>query len=235
MTTVAGALTTVAGYGKSSLSLFNMDSCKKIILPPKTYKSKYWNRNIEHFKKHKNNIFVCSGYGLERLNLDLSVAKTVHIGLVTLFLLDSQFFTANDTYVYTFYNNQLCVHNNELEFLKKVRQSNNPTGAFYLLTDMNQFESHKGMYYWLNNTNLQVLREDDGQLVKSVAVTANNFIIDSTDKVVLINNATKELNYFTADGILVDQIPLDNYKADLRVTTKIDGEHLFYSDTSIYF
>ncbi len=129
-----------------------MDSCKKIILPPKTYKSKYWNRNIEHFKKHKNNIFVCSGYGLERLNLDLSVAKTVHIGLVTLFLLDSQFFTANDTYVYTFYNNQLCVHNNELEFLKKVRQSNNPTGAFYLPTDMSQFESHKVAHPGLHHT-----------------------------------------------------------------------------------
>ncbi len=172
---------------------------------------------------------------MERLNLDLSVAKTVHIGLVTLFLLDSQFFTANDTYVYTFYNNQLCVHNNELQFFKKVRQSNNPTGAFYLPTDMNQFESHKGMYYWLNNTNLQILREEDGQLVKSVSVTTNNFIIDSNDNVVLINHSTKELNYFTADGILVDQISLANYTADLRVSMTIDGEPFFYSDTSIYF
>ncbi len=106
---------------------------------------------------------------------------------------------------------------------------------FYFPTDIKQFESHKGMYYWLNNTTLQILREDDGQLIKSVAVTANNFILDSTDNVVLINNATKELDYFSPDGTLEDQIPLANYKADLRVSMKIDGEPLFYSDTSIYF
>jgi hypothetical protein len=104
-----------------------------------------------------------------------------------------------------------------------------------LPTGINQFESHKGMYYWLNNTNLQILREDNGQLVKSVAVTANNFIIDPTGKFVLINNATKELNYFTADGALLDQTPLDNFTADLRLSITIDGQPLFYSDTSISF
>ncbi len=118
--------------------------------------------------------------------------------------------------------------------LKQVGQSNNPTGAFYFPTGIKQFESHKDMYYWLNNTNLQILREDDGLLVESVAVTTNSFIIDSNDNVILINNATKELKYYTADGILVDQIPLANYTVDLRLSIKIDGELLFYSDTSLY-
>jgi len=108
----------------------------------------------------------------------------------------------------------IVYYNNEQQLLKHVGQSNNPTGAFYLPTGIKQFESHKGLYFWLNNNNLQILREYNGQLVKSVAVTANNFIIDSTDKFVLINNATKELNYFTADGTLVDQTPLDNLTAD---------------------
>ncbi len=110
-----------------------------------------------------------------------------------------------------------------------------PKSAFYLLADIKQFESHKGMCYWLNNAKLQILREDNGRLVESVAVTANNFIIDSSDNVVLINNATKELNYFTADGILLDQIPIDNYTDDLRLSMTIDGEPLLHSDTSLYF
>jgi len=67
-----------------------------------------------------------------------------------------------------------------------------------------------------------------------VAVTANNFIIDSTDNVVLINNTTKELNYFTADSTLVDQTPLDNYTADLRLSMTIDSELLFHSDALLY-
>jgi hypothetical protein len=90
--------------------------------------------------------------------------------------------------------------------LKQVGQTYNPTGAFYLPFGIKQFESHKGMYYWLYDTNLHILREDNGKFVKSVAVTANNFIIDSIDNVFLIKNATKELNYFTADGTLEDQV-----------------------------
>jgi len=137
--------------------------------------------------------------------------------------------------MYTYFNNQLYIYNNELQFLKQVGQSNNPTGAFYLPTDIKQFESHKGMYYWLNNTNLQILREDDGQLVKSVAITASNFIIDCSDNVFLINNASNELYYFTADGNIADQTPLDNYTAEIRLSMKNDCEPLFYSDTLIYF
>jgi len=143
------------------------------------------------------------------------------------------FLSANDAHVYAYNNNQLYIYNNELVFVKQVGQSNNPTDAFYFPTD--QFESHKGMYYWLNNTNLQILREDDGHLVESVAVTANNFIIDSCDNLVLINNATKELNYYTPDGILVDQFPFDNYSADLKVSISEEGDPFFYSETSIYF
>ncbi len=212
-----------------------MDSETNIISPSITINSYNTSYPIYRFKKYKNSIFVnyynnnCH-LSLSKLNIDLSIVNTVNINYCTPFL------SANDAHVYTYYNNQLFIYNNELQFLKKVGQSNDTTGAFYLPTNnIKQFESHKGMYYWLNNTNLQILREDNGQLVKSVAVNANNFIIDSSDNVVLINNTTKELNYFTADGTLVDQTPLDNYTADLRLSLTIDGQPLFYSDTSICF
>jgi len=167
-------LYTVAGYGRSSLTLLNMDSVKKNILPSKIYNSQ--NYGIEQFTKHKNNIFVYSGNCLERLNLDLYIAKTVNIGY------DISFLSANDAHVYMYRNKKLYIYQNDLKPLNQVGQSNNSTGAFYFPTDIKQFESHKGMYYWLNNTNLQILREEDGQLVKSVSVTTNNFIIDSNDK-----------------------------------------------------
>jgi len=32
----------------------------------------------------------------------------------------------------------------------------------------------------------------------------------------------------------VDQTPLDNFTADLRLSLTIDGQPLFYSDTSVY-
>ena len=210
-----------------------MDSDKKIILPSKTFNTNHTSRPIYHFKKHKNSIFSNSYnnngcLSLLKFNLDLSVVKSLNIGTRIAFL------SSNDTHVYAYYNNQLYIYNNELQLLNQVGQSNNPTGAFYLPTGINQFESHKGMYYWLSFNNLQILREDNGKLVESVAVQAENFLIDSNDNVVLFNNATRELNFYTADGILVDQIPLDIYTTGLRVSMTKDGEPVFNSDTTLY-
>ena len=100
---------------------------------------------------------------------------------------------------------------------------------FYFPSEINEFEWHKGKYYWLDETRLQILREYNGQLVKSVAVKANNFTFDSSDNVVLVNHATKEINVFTVDGILMDQIPLDNYIAGLGISLTKDDQPLFYS------
>jgi len=217
---------------ESVLTRVIIDSDKNVITPSETITFHNTSYPVLQFKKHKNNIigyYNCNrSYCITKLNLDISVAKYVDIGYKTSFL------SANDDHVYAYCNKKLYIYQNDLKSLNQVGQSNNSTGAFYLPTDIKQFESHKGMYYWLNNTNLQILREEDGQLVKSVSVTTNNFIIDSNDNVVLINHSTKELNYFTADGILVDKIFLDNYTADLRFLKMKDGEPLFYSETSLY-
>ena len=105
---------------------------------------------------------------------------------------------------------------------------------FFIPSVMKKFESHKGRYYWLSETNVQILREDNGELIRSVAVKANNFIIDSRDHVVLVNNATKEVNLFNEDGNLVDKIPIDNFKDGLKLSLTKDDEFLFYNNTELY-
>jgi len=102
---------------------------------------------IYQFKKHKNKFFIIhyhsyNRYNLAKLNLDLEVANTVNISNISY---TTPFLSVNDAHIYTYFNNQLYIYNNELQFLKQVGQSNNPTGAFYLPTDIKQFESHKGM------------------------------------------------------------------------------------------
>ena len=113
-------------------------------------------------------------------------------------------------------------------------QPNNPSGQFYLPKGVNQFEVNKGKFYWLSKTSLQILKEDTGELIKSVPVSADNFAIDSEDNVILINTATKEINRFTADGTHLDQIPIENYTPGLRLSLTKDGEPLFYSDTTLF-
>ena len=156
------------------------------------------------------------------------VVKTAYVSYQTPLL------SASDTYVYSYYNNQLYIYNSELVLLKQVGQQNNPTDAFYLSTLIKQFEINNGKIYWLNSTKLQILKEDTGEPIKSVSVTADNFAIDSDDNVVLVNNATKEINFFTADGTLVDQMAIENYTAGLGLSLTKDREPLFYSDTTLF-
>jgi len=179
------------------------------------------------FRKHKDDIYFHDGsYRISKLNRKLSVVKTVNSGY------DTSFLSVNDNNVYTF-SNHLLIYNRNLVFLKQVGQSINPTGAFFLPIGIKQFESHKGKYYWLNETKLQILREDNGQLVNSVTINADSFIIDSS-QVVLVNNATKEINYFNADGYLVDQKPIDNYRPDLKFSLTKNAKYFFYSDTALF-
>ena len=158
----------------------------------------------------------------------MSAVKTVKVSYAASFL------SACDTHVYAYNNTQLYIYNYDLVLLKTVGQQNNPTSPFYLPTGIKQFEVNKGKIYWLNNTNLQIVKQDNGELVKSVTVTAKNFIIDFDDNIVLVNNATKEINRFTADGTLVDQMAIENYTAGLCLSLAKDGEPLFYSYTSLF-
>ena len=71
--------------------------------------------------------------------------------------------------------------------------------------------------------------------MESLALKADNFVIDSTrDEVVLVNKATKRIKYFTADVILVDQILIDNYTAGLRLSITKEDEPLFNSNRAIF-
>jgi len=97
-----------------------------------------------------------------------------------------------------------------------------------LPTAIKQFESHKGKYYWLSDTKLQILREDNGQLVNSVTISADSFSHIDSSHVVLVNNATKEINYFNADGYLVNHKPIDNYRADVRFSLTNEAKSFLF-------
>jgi len=76
------------------------------------------------------------------------------------------------------------------------------------------------------------LREENGLLVNSVTISADSFIIDSSHAV-LVNNATKEINYFNEDGYLVNHIPIYNYRADVRFSLTNEAKSFFYFDSAL--
>ncbi len=209
------------------LTQFTIDKNNNIISP-----KKFGGFNKSLFKKNKENFFVYDGIKVNqimKLNLDFSPVDNVpNIDYSTSFL------SANETHVYLFNNEQLCVFTKELKFVKRVGQSWSQNKPFYFSDDIKQFESHKGRYYWLNNKKLQILREDNGILVKSVPVAADSFIFDSNDYVVLINNATKEVNRLSKDGCVVHSLPIDNYTAGLKLALRRNDELMFFSNSSLF-
>ena len=116
--------------------------------------------NIYQFRKHNDNIFISyhngKGFQISKLNSDMSVVKSVNVDYRAWCL------SATDSHVYSFYKNHLHVYNFELVLIKQVGQANNPSGPFYLPTGIKQLEVNKGKFYWLNNTNLQILKEGNG-------------------------------------------------------------------------
>ena len=121
-----------------------IDKEKKLLSPVYTYKNgkRFW-----PFKKQRDNIFVHYHNTISKLNLDLSVAKTVDANYSTPFLSAN----GDHVYAYSYKDNQLCIFNKDLELLKQVGQLNNPADPFYFSKKMKhfvpyQFECHKGKY-----------------------------------------------------------------------------------------
>ena len=103
---------------------------------------------------------------------------------------------------------------------------------FYIPSVIKQFESRNGKYFWLNNTNLQILNETDGKLIKSIEIESDKFLFDSQNNIVLINKKTKEINYFNDLGILQDMMAIDNYRDGLDLIISKDDELILFDKTS---
>ena len=165
-------------------------------------------------------LFIANGvYYLERRSLLLRRQKLEYPPI---------FISECDTYVYSFGNNQLNIYSKAFTLIKSIGQQNMPAGPFYFPNDIKQFECKNGKYFWLNKTHFQIMNEVDGELIKSIEVKSNNFVYDSKDRLVLLNQATKELNYFNYDGVLVDNVSVDYNQVDgLDLSLRKDGEAVF--------
>ena len=162
------------------------------------------------------------------LNLNLSVVKNnipdYQINIISV----------DEKHAYcTSHSNKLRIYNQDLVSIKIIGQNDVPTEPFYFPTDIKQFECKNGKYFWLDNTNLQILREDNGVLIKSLKVTADNFSFNSNENIVLLNKATKELNYFSKEGAFIESIPIENYHDGLTLMSlKKNDEPIFFDKKS---
>ena len=73
-------------------------------------------------------------------------------------------------------------------------------------------------------------------MIKSIEVKANNFVFDSKDRIVILNQTTEEMIYINYDVDLVDNVSVDYDKFDdLDLFLGKDGKLVFLDKKKILF
>ena len=88
-------------------------------------------------------------------------------------------------------------------------ESTDPDEPFYFPSDIKQFECANGKFIWLNKTKLQILNEKSGEVIKSIDLTADKFVLDSQNQIYLINQAAHKLQVYQIDGSLLAEYQVE--------------------------
>jgi len=161
---------------------------------------------------------------------DLSVVELLRIDY------DPLFISSCDRFVYSFGNAKLNIFDRQLKLIKSIGQRAWPSRPFYFPANIRQFECNNGRYFVLTRTHLRIMREDSGELIRSIEVAANNFIVNSRDgSVVLMNKSKKGLDYYTGDGVLFAFVHLEDFCDDLSLAIAQDNTPIFFNCNKIFF
>ena len=88
-------------------------------------------------------------------------------------------------------------------------ESTDSDKPFYFPSDIKQFECADGKFIWLNNTKVRILNEKSGEVIKTIDVTADKFILNSKNQICLINQAAQKLQVYQSDGTLLTDYQMD--------------------------
>ena len=199
-----------------ALELKKIDKEKNEILRAYGYGCNYYSRHKDTILTSQlyfeNNIWT---YGLELYDINLDEFFEGIYDVMTGLDRSCHLVTyATDTNVYCYVNEgRLDIYNRELDLIESAGQEDGLAGAFYtpkLQGDrLQQFEFRNGKFFWLSDSHLEI-SEDHGELIKSIEIQAQNFVFDSTGRIVLFDKISQELNYFAEDGTLVERVLVDN-------------------------
>ena len=112
-------------------------------------------------------------------------------------------------------------------------QSATSEKPFYFPANVKQFECVDGKLIWLNATQLQILNEKTGDLIRSVKVVADKFILNSKNKIVLLNQAVQRLQVFHIDGALLAEFKVEENLLDVTFFLDKQDNVLFFNKKTL--
>ena len=112
-------------------------------------------------------------------------------------------------------------------------QTATPGKPFYFPTNVKQLECVDGKLIWLNATKLQILNEKTGELIKSIQLVADKFIVNSKNKIVLLNQTVQRLQMFHTDGALLAEYKIDENLLDVTLFLDRQDNVLFFNKKTL--
>jgi len=121
----------------------------------------------------------------------------------------------NDTYIYCISDRTtkkpLYIYSWRLERITSLGQRDSPKRCFYFPSDIKQIDNRDGKYFWLNQVSFNIVNELNGQIVNSIKLNANKFVIDSANNILLMCQQVRRLYFFDFEGSLMQEIELFNF------------------------
>lgn len=200
-----------------------------IVYQNKSYDLKYFTlakeksieKKLKHagssiIKKHKNLIafnFYFNGKSfLKILNQDLQRVKQINTNeafgynLILIGVNETNIFcTTNQS------NQPLYILNWQLQLVNTIGQRDKSDDRFYFPSDIKQLEKRNGKFFWLNDTNLNILDGLTGVILKSIKISAAKFDFDSKNNLIVMCNSNKRLTHFDFNGQFIKEIELTHF------------------------
>ena len=121
----------------------------------------------------------------------------------------------NDSYIYCISDRitkkPLYIYSWKLERITTLGQRDSPKRCFYFPSDIKQIDNRDGKYFWLNPVCFNIMNELNGQIVNSIEIKANKFVIYSANNILLMSQQVRRLYFYDFEGSLMQEIELINF------------------------
>lgn len=162
-------------------------------------------------KKYKNAIVLIAADVNKSIGFLISTDES--LSLVRQVELSSNIIavTMNDSLIYCLTsrpNAPLDLYNLQFQYIKSIGNSSK-TDAILFPNNIKYIDNRNGRYFTLSSTGFfNIIDEQKGSIMATIKVNADKFMFDSSQKVVIVDEANKKIKYFDQNGYFLNAIDL---------------------------
>jgi len=126
---------------------------------------------------------------------------------------------ANDSYLFVNINRSsksfIKVYDYKLNKVKLTHpfQSTVSTNPYYIPANVKQLNSRDGKCIWINSSQITILNENTGEVIKTIQIAGEKFELDSRNNLVVLQNSSKKVIYYDLNGVMIKEFDLTGFES----------------------